>query len=97
MSVWKAVVVFVVSTALGVPPLLFAQEQNAVSAAAIAGAWRLNRELGTNAPQGVPGVGDEPGGRGRGFGGGPPGGGMGGPPGGGMGAPPSEQEMGRMP
>jgi hypothetical protein len=112
MSVWKAVVVLVVLTALGAPPLLFAQEQNAVPATAIAGAWRLNRELSTKAPQGMPGVGDESGGRGRGFGGGPPGGGMGGPPGGGMGgppgggmggppgggmgAPPSEQEMKRM-
>ena len=88
MSVWKAVVAPVVLIALGAPPLLLAQDRIAVSGAAVAGAWRLNRELSTKAPQGMPGFGDDAGGRGRGAGGGPPGGGMGGPPGGGMGGPP---------
>jgi hypothetical protein len=112
MSVWKAVVVLVVLIALSAPPLLLAQERNAVPGTAVAGAWRLNRDLSTKAPQGTPGLGDDAGGRGRGAGGGPPGGGMGGPPGGGMGGPPgggmggppgggmggpsSEEEMKRM-
>ncbi len=104
MSVWKAVVAPVVLIALGAPPLLLAQDRNAVPGAAVAGAWRLNRDLSTKAPQGMPGFGDDAGGRGRGAGGGPPGGGMGGPPGGrmggpqggGMGGPPSEEEMKRM-
>jgi hypothetical protein len=96
MSVWKAVVVLVVLIALSAPPLLLAQERNAVPGTAVAGAWRLNRDLSTKAPQGTPGLGDDAGGRGRGAGGGPPGGGMGGPPGGGMGGPSSEEEMKRM-
>lgn len=61
----------------------------------IAGAWRLNPELGTPLPPG--GSGERP--RGRGPGGGPPGGGRAG--GGGMGIPgmgrgPSEEDLRRM-
>jgi len=96
MTIWKPVFALVVLIALAVSPRLVAQEQNTTPTAAVAGAWRLNRDLSTKAPQGMPGFGDDGGGRGRGAGGGPPGGGMGGPPGGGMGGPPSEEEMKRM-
>jgi hypothetical protein len=112
MTIWKPVFALVVLIALAVSPRLVAQEQNTTPTAAVAGAWRLNRDLSTKVPEEMPGSGHEPGGRGRGTGGappgggrggspgggmgGPPGGGMGGPPGGGMGARPSEEEMRRM-
>ena len=96
MTFWKPVIVLVGFSALAALPRPIAQEQSAAPTAAIAGAWRLNRDLSPKAPQGMPAPGDHPGGRGRGTGGGPPAGGMGGPPGGGMGAPPNEEEMKRM-
>jgi len=104
MTIWKPVFALVVLIALAVSSRLVAQEQNTTPTAAVAGAWRLNRDLSTKVPEEMPGSGHEPGGRGRGTGGAPPGGGrggspgggMGGPPGGGMGARPSEEEMRRM-